>query len=349
MDDMLIDNRKIGLQQPVFVIAEAGVNHNGDLSLARKLVDASKAAGADAVKFQTFKAENLNTTWAPKANYHVETTGNSQSWFDLLKSQELTPKMHQDLMAHCKEVGIIFLSTPYDEESVDLLCDLGVGAFKIASTDANNIPLLKYIAKQKKPILLSTGMCTLKEVQLSVETIEQEGCRDYLLFHCTANYPTLPQDANLMALKTLQERFHKPVGFSDHTQIDESAVAAVALGAVAYEKHFTLDKNLPGPDHRMSADPEELKRIIQKIRLTQRLLGSAVKAPMASEMDNRQKLRKSLVAQRTIQKGEAISEQMVCCKRPGTGLAPDQLLIVLGKTANKDIPQDSLINLEDLE
>ena len=211
-----IEQFTIGQGYPVFIIAEAGVNHNGDIEMAKKLIDAAKDAGADAVKFQTFKAENLNTRSAPKSTYHVETTSAKGSWFDLLKTQELDAAAHRILIAHCRKKKILFLSTPYDEESADLLDELDVPAFKIASTDANNIPLLKHLAKKKKPILLSTAMCTLAEVKESVKAMAQAGCRDVVLFHCTANYPTRLEDGNLRAMATLMKTFPVPVGYSDH-------------------------------------------------------------------------------------------------------------------------------------
>ncbi|MCB9770991.1 MAG: N-acetylneuraminate synthase [Candidatus Omnitrophica bacterium] len=338
----------IGQGHPVFIIAEAGVNHNGDIKMAKRLIDAAKAAGADSVKFQTFKAENLNTRAAPKSTYHVETTGKKGSWFDLLKTQELDRKAHQILIEYCRKKKILFLSTPYDEESADLLDELGVAAFKIASTDANNIPLLKHLAKKKKPILLSTAMCTLVEVRESVQAIAKAGCHELVLFHCTANYPTQLADCNLRAMATLAQKFGVPVGYSDHVPNVFVPVAAVALGALSYEKHFTLDRNLPGPDHRASLEPQELAAMVQSIRQAEVLLGNAKKKSLACEIENRIKLRKSLVARRDIQKGERISVENLCVKRPAKGLDPIYFEKMLGRRVKRDIRADDFIFAKDV-
>ncbi len=339
----------IGAQNPVFIIAEAGVNHNGDIAMAKRLIDAAKAAGADAVKFQTFKAENLNTRTAPKSTYHVETTGAKGSWFDLLKTQELDAKAHRILIDHCRKKGILFLSTPYDEESADLLDKLGVAAFKVASTDANNIPLLVHLAKTKKPVLLSTAMCTLAEVKESVQALAKAGCKELVLYHCTANYPTKLEDCNLRAMMTLAEEFGVPVGYSDHIPDEYVPVAAVAMGAVSYEKHFTLDKDLPGPDHRASLEPKELANMVSLIRQTEKLLGSAEKRPLACETENRIKLRKSVVARTDLKKGERLTLTNLCVKRPAKGLAPKYFAGMLGRRVKRDMVADEFILLKDLE
>ncbi len=338
----------IGDGEPVFIIAEAGVNHNGDLDLAKKLILAAKKAGADSVKFQTFKAENLNTRHAPKSTYHIETTGAQGSWFDLLKTQELDRRAHEVLIDCCQKAGILFLSTPYDEESADLLDDLGVLAFKVASTDANNIPFLKYLARKKKPILLSTAMCTLDEVKESVDAVACEGCRDLVLFHCTANYPAKPSNANLRAMQTLAREFGVPAGYSDHIPENLIAVAAVGAGATAYEKHFTLDKTLPGPDHRASLEPSQLKELVEFIRKTEIFLGRPEKRPLEAEKENRTKLRKSIVARRNLKAGEKITPEAICVKRPATGLAPKFFDELLGKTLNRDLEEDELVRWEDV-
>ncbi len=343
-----IEQFTIGQGHPVFIIAEAGVNHNGDIEMAKRLIDAAKDAGADAVKFQTFKAENLNTRTAPKSTYHVETTGSKGSWFDLLKTQELDEAAHKTLIAHCRKKKILFLSTPYDEESADLLDALDVPAFKIASTDANNIPLLKHLAKKKKPILLSTAMCTLSEVKESVEAIAKAGCRDLVLFHCTANYPTKLEDGNLRAMATLMKSFPVPVGYSDHVPETYIPAAAVALGASAYEKHFTLDKNLPGPDHRASLEPQELKEMVNVIRGTENFLGNPEKKPLDCEKENRIKLRKSVVARQDLKKGERLTLKNLCVKRPAKGLAPKFYEGMLGKKVKRDMSADEFVLLKDV-
>lgn len=339
----------IGPKHPVFIIAEAGVNHNGDIKMAKRLIDEAKAAGADAVKFQTFKAENLNIRSAPKSTYHIETTGAKGSWFDLLKTQELDLKAHQVLIEHCRKKKILFLSTPYDQESVDLLDQLGVAAFKVASTDANNTVLLRYLAKKKKPVLLSTAMCTLKEVKESVEVLAKAGCQELVLYHCTANYPTKVEDCNLRMMMTLGKEFNVPVGYSDHIPEVYVPVAAVALGAVSYEKHFTLDKNLPGPDHRSSLDSKELAHMVHLIRQTEKLLGCDQKQPLLCEKENRVKLRKSVVAGINLKKGERLTVSNLCVKRPAKGLAPKYYFQLLGRRVNRDITADDFILLKDVE
>lgn len=339
----------IGSNHPVFVIAEAGVNHNGNIELAKQLVTAAKEAGADAVKFQTFKAEHLNTPNAPKSTYHIETTGKEGSWFDLLKSQELDRKAHEILIDYCRREGIMFLSTPYDEESVDLLHELDVPAIKVASTDANNIPFLRYLACTQRPILLSTGMCSLQEVKDSVSAIEGEGNKNLVLFHCTANYPTDIKNVNLRAMNQMRDVFQVPVGYSDHTQSGYTPVAAVAVGAVAYEKHFTMDRNLPGPDHRASVTPSELKELIVSIRMAEKMLGAGEKMPMPSESENRQKLRKSIVTNREIKAGEMLTASNLAIKRPGLGIEPKYFDRLIGRHAVITIPKDALLKESDFK
>ena len=344
-----IGNKYIGEYEPVFIIAEAGVNHNGSIQIAKKLIDVAKEAGADAVKFQTFKAKNISTVKAPKAQYHINTTGNEQSWFDLLKSQELTLEQHEILQQYCNEKDIIFLSTPYDEESIELLEKLNIPAYKIASTDTNNIPLLKYLAKKKKPIILSTAMSDLDEVEESINAIHNEGLEDLVVLHCTANYPAALVDTNLKAMLTMREKFEVMVGYSDHTSENINPIAATSLGAVVYEKHFTLSRYLPGPDHQASLEPPQLKEMIQNIRLTSQALGSEIKKVELSELENRKKLRKSIVAQLDILKGTIIDRNMLSIKRPGTGIKPSGLYEILGKKAAKIIKKDTLISFEDIE
>lgn len=343
-----IGNRPIGENHPVFIIAEAGVNHNGDLQLAKKLVEVAAEAGADAVKFQTFKTENIILPQAPKSTYHVETTGNEQSWFDLLKSQELTREMHVALIEHCKKVGIMFLSTPYDEESADLLDELDVPGYKIASTDANNVPFLKYIARKKRPMILSTAMCSFDEVRESVEAIRAEGLKDLIVLHCTGNYPAKLQDSNLRAMLTLKKQLNVPVGYSDHVLDPLNCIAAIAMGAVVYEKHFTMDKNLPGPDHRASLNPAELTEMVQMIRKTEQAMGSAEKRVLPSEAENRQKLRKSVVTRVSVRQGERLTAEMLAIKRPGTGFRPADYDKLIGQVVTHDLPMNHVLNSNDL-
>ncbi len=344
MKKIKIANRIIGEGEPVFIIAEAGVNHNGDIELAKKMIELAKESGADAVKFQTFKAENLNTKTAPKSTYHIETTGMEQSWFDLLKSQELDRYAHEALIEHCNKMRIMFLSTPYDEKSADMLEDLDIPAFKVASTDANNIPFLKYLARKKRPIILSTAMCTLEEVKEGIDTIRNEGYQDLILLHCTANYPAKLEDTNLRVISLLREEFNLLVGYSDHTPDYINPIAATVLGAVLYEKHFTLDKNLPGPDHKSSLNPQELKRLVHDIRTTELTLGSSIKKPAESEKENRIKLRKSVVSKVDINKNETITRDMLVTKRPGTGIQPKFIDSLIGKRVKAFIQKDSVID-----
>lgn len=344
-----IDSRLVGEGQPVFIIAEAGVNHNGDIELARKLVDAAKEAGADAVKFQTFTAEAIALKDAPKSTYHIETTGSEQSWYDLLRSQELTKEAHKILYDYCKKREIMFLSTPYDKASADLLEELGVPAFKIASTDTNNVPFLRHVARKGLPIILSTAMSTLEEVRESVDAIREEGNNSFILLHCTANYPAPLKDINLRAMTTLRDEFQVPVGYSDHTVGYFAPIAAVAAGASVFEKHFTLDKSLPGPDHRSSLDPSELATMIKDIRTTEVIMGTSEKKPSESEYENREKLRKSIVSRVDIPKGTVIIEEMLDVKRPGTGLSPKYWEKVIGRRAKVDIPQDKILAWDEID
>ena len=276
-----IGTRPVGPGAPLFVIAEAGVNHNGSLDLAHKLIDAAKVAGADAVKFQTFTAERLNTRNAPKAAYHVRATGSDeeQTWFELLKSQELSESAHRELQAHCVERDIMFLSTPYDEESADLLDRLEVAAIKVASTDSNNLPFLAHMARMGRPMIYSTGMCDLDEVRAGVSTIRAAGCKDLVVMQCTSAYPVALHDLNLRVLQTYADEFAAPLGFSDHSDEPEpiAALVALGLGMSVIEKHFTLDRNLPGPDHQASLVPDELAKVVAALRKAERTLGDGRK------------------------------------------------------------------------
>ena len=347
--EIRIYNRIIGEGRPVFIIAEAGVNHNGDIELAKKLIEVAKDAGADAVKFQTFKTEEIIIPDAPKSTYHFETTGLTGTWFDLLKTQELDREAHKILIGHCKKIGIMFLSTPYDEESADMLEELGLPAFKIASTDANNIPFLQYLASRKIPLILSTAMCSLEEVRESVDAIRSSGCDDLILLHCTANYPSALEDSNLQAMLTMKKDLNVMVGYSDHNPGYINPIAAVALGAVVYERHLTLDKGLYGPDHRSSLEPYELKNMVNDIRRTEAALGSPEKRPLDSEKENRVKLRKSVVARIDISPNTILTRDMLATKRPGTGLAPVFLDSLIGEKAVTFLQKDSLVKMENLK
>jgi N,N'-diacetyllegionaminate synthase len=341
-----IGQRNIGRGEPVFIIAEAGVNHNGDLALARQLVDVAAHAGADAVKFQTFKAEKVVSPQAPKAGYQLQTTGADESQLELVKRLELPFEAFRELFVYCQDKGILFLSTPFDEESADFLDALGVAAFKVPSGEITNLPFLTHVARKGKPLIVSTGMSYLGEVETAVRAIVEAGNRNIVLLHCVSNYPADPSDANLRAMRTLSAAFGMPVGFSDHTLGLEVALAAVSLGACMLEKHFTLDRNLPGPDHRASLEPDQLKALVQGIRNVEAALGHGRKEPAASETNTAGAARRSLVAGRDIPAGTMLSEEDIALKRPGTGLPPALWPYLLGRTARVAIPAGTLLTLE---
>jgi len=344
-----IAGRKVGNGQPCFVIAEAGVNHNGDIELAKKLIDVAKEVGADAVKFQTFKAEDVVTRGAEKAEYQKETTGEKESQFEMIKKLELSERDLGELLFYAKEKEIIFLSSPFDKGSVDLLDELGVPAFKVGSGEITNLPLLRHIARKKKPILLSTGMSTLGEIAEALEVMLQEGAGEILLLHCVSCYPAKIEEMNLRAMETLRQAFKLPVGLSDHTLGISIPVAVVALGVCVIEKHFTLDKNLHGPDHRASLEPEELKQMVKAIRDIERAMGDVIKRPTKGEEEIKKVARRSIVAKVDIPEGAIIAEDMLDVKRPGTGIEPRYLERIVGKRAKRCIKGGELINWEILE
>ncbi|WP_270991267.1 N-acetylneuraminate synthase [Campylobacter upsaliensis] len=328
----------------VLIIAEAGVNHNGDINLAKKLIEQAAKAGADVVKFQTFKANSCVSVSAKKAKYQLETTAKEESQLEMIKKLELSYKSHFELMKHCKKHGIAFLSTPFDLESVEFLRGLDLPYFKIPSGEITNFPYLKAVAKCKKKVLLSTGMANLGEIEAALEILRKNGTRNITLLHCNTEYPTPFKDVNLNALKTLKEAFKLEVGYSDHTEGIVASLGAVALGAVVIEKHFTLDKTMDGPDHRASLEFEELKALCKGIRELEKALGSGIKKASKSEAKNKIIARKSLVAKREIQKGEKFSEQNLTTKRPGSGISAMRYEEYLGKRALKTYKKDELIN-----
>jgi N,N'-diacetyllegionaminate synthase len=322
----------------VFVIAEAGVNHNGDIELAKRLIDAACAAGADAVKFQTFTAERLVSKKAKKAQYQQETTDVSETQYAMLKRLELDADAHRTLMAYCKAKGIMFLSTPFDLESVDLLNAMGLEIFKIPSGEITNKPYLRKIGSLRKRVLLSTGMSTLGEVEAALDVLTESGTvRDAItVLHANTMYPTPMEDVNLNAMLTIRDAFKIAVGYSDHTLGIEVDIAAAALGATVIEKHFTLDRSMEGPDHQASLEPDELKAMVAAIRNIETATGSGIKAPSPSEMPNRTVARKSIVAGRAIKKGERIGEEDLDVKRPGGGISPMRWDEVVGRIAVRD-------------
>ncbi len=331
--------------QKTFVIAEAGVNHNGDMNIAKKLIDAASEAGADAVKFQTFKAENLVCKNAEKAAYQLETTDKLESQYDMLKKLELTREQHIELIEYCESKHIMFLSTPFDIESLLMLIELGMPIIKIPSGEITNLPYLRAVGKQKKEVILSTGMSDLEEVKAAVKVLRDNGTDEITVLHCNTQYPTPIEDVNLNAMVTMKDELKIPIGYSDHTQGIEVPIAAVAMGATVIEKHFTLDKNMDGPDHKASLGPDELKCMVQAIRNIEKALGSDKKEVTASEVQNREVVRKSIVAVCKIQKGECFSERNLTTKRPGTGINPMKWDEVIGKTAVRDYKADEMIEL----
>lgn len=342
-----VQDHVIGDGEPCFVIAEAGVNHNGDIRLALQLVDAAADAGADAVKFQTFKAMKLVTESAPKAEYQVRNTGNTESQLEMLRRLELSPEAHLEILDRCRQRGIVFLSTPFDDDSADLLESLNVPAFKVSSGDLTNLPLLRYLAIKRRPLIVSTGMATLGEVEEAVRTLE-EADSSFALLQCISNYPAPPSDVNLRAMATMRTAFGVPVGYSDHTAGTCVSVAAVALGASIIEKHFTLDRTLPGPDHVASLEPDELRRMVQEIREVESALGSGRKVPAACELKTAEVARKSLVAARDIPPGTELTEDMIAIKRPGTGLPPSMRRHLLNRRTKCAIAAGSLFRLENV-
>lgn len=331
-----------------FIIAEAGVNHNGDINIAKRLIDKAYEAGADAIKFQTFKAENLVTENAPKAEYQKDTTGDGNQ-LEMLKSLELSIKDHIELKKYCEEKGIIFISTPFDFESVDLLEEIDVSLYKVSSGDLTNLPLLKYISSKNKPIILSTGMANLGEVEEAIETIFETGNNKLILLHCTSNYPTEYEDVNLRAMITMKEAFKLPVGYSDHTNGIEVPIAAVTLGAKVIEKHFTLDRKMDGPDHKASLEPDELKTMVKSIRNIEKALGDGIKRCRKSEENTKSVARKSIVADRDINKGEVITINDISFKRPEFGLKPKYVNFIIDKKARRNIRKNEFITFYDIE
>ena len=329
----------------IFIIAEAGVNHNGDIEIAKKLVDAAVAAGADAVKFQTFKAETLVCRDAKKAEYQMETTDKDESQFAMLKRLELTPDMHEKLMDYCEQKRIMFLSTPFDLESLYYLVNCGLAIIKLPSGEITNYPLLREAARSGKKIILSSGMSTLDEVRNATEVLRENGCRDLTVLHCNTEYPTPYKDVNLKAMCTMKEALKIPVGYSDHTPGIEAAVAAAALGAEVIEKHFTLDRNMEGPDHKASLEPNELAEMVRSIRNVESALGGGKKEPSDSEKKNIAIARKSIVARCDIRAGEIFTEENLTAKRPGGGLSPMLWNQVLNKQAKRDFAPDEMIEL----
>lgn len=339
-----IGNKVIGLNKPVFIIAEAGVNHNHRLDLALKLVDAAANAGADAVKFQTFKAEQVVTEAGIMADYQKKNISKIEGQLDMLRKLEFSESWYPKVIAHCKKRGIIFLSTPHGSfDSIDLLQRLEVPAFKFGSGDLTTLPILEYAAKYKKPMILGTGMATMLEVKEAIKAIKKAGNSQIVMLHCTMNYPTPPEEVNLRAAQTMMKELDVLVGYSDHTIGSQVPVMAVTLGACVIEKHLTLDNEMPGPDHKASANPDVFKKIVEEIRRVETIMGSSVKKPLPGEVKLQSIVRRSIVAVRNIKKGDKFSRQNTDLKRPGIGLAPKYFPKLIGKKSKNDIKKDFLL------
>lgn len=327
----------------VLIIAEAGVNHNGNIELAKKMIKKAKEAGADYIKFQTFVPKNLVSASAQKAGYQKEATGSDESQLDMLSKLALTFNDFKELQACCKEVGIGFISTPFDLDSIEFLNTLEMPFWKVPSGEVTNEPYLRAIGKTRLPVIMSTGMTTLEEIREALRVLREEGCKDIKLLHCNTQYPTPMEDVNLAAMETLRKEFQVPVGFSDHTMGIHVPIGAVALGAEVIEKHFTLDHNMEGPDHKASLEPDELKEMVSCIRQMEKAIGTGLKEPTPSEKINMVAARKSLVAAVDIKKGEVFSEENLTTKRPGDGISAMKWSAFLGKTATKDYKADEKI------
>lgn len=332
----------------VYIIAEAGVNHNGNLELAKKLIDMAKNCGADAVKFQTFRAEESTGIRADKAEYQKKNDETNESQFEMIKKLEIPFKDFAVLKGYCERQKIDFISTPDGKLSLKCLLDLNVERIKIGSTEVTNYPFLREIGASGKSVILSTGMSALGEVEKAIDVLFEGGASDIELMHCTTDYPTKYEDVNLRAMLTLKNAFYLPVGYSDHTKGFEAAVAAVALGASIIEKHITLDRNMLGPDHKASMAPKEFKEYVRYIRNTEKLLGNGIKKPTIKEREIMRQTRRSILAAEDLRAGEILTGEKICLKRPGTGIAPEFVPILLGRTLKKDIKKESIIMWEDV-
>lgn len=331
----------------IFIIAEAGINHNGSLKIAKRMIESAAEADADAVKFQTFKAELMTSRNAPKAEYQKQGTDNNESQIEMLSRLELSINTHRELVKHCKKNNIMFLSSPFDLESIDMLNRLSLNIFKIPSGEITNAPYLKKIGSLGKRIILSTGISTIKEIKGALDILISAGTarRNIVVLHCNSAYPTPVKDVNLNAMLTIKKKLRVEVGYSDHTQGIEVAIAAAALGAKVIEKHFTLDKDMQGPDHKASLEPHELKEMARAIRNIEKALGNGIKRPSLSELKNINIVRKSIVAAKDIRKGEFFTDENITVKRPGTGISPMRWDKVIGKKAKRNFKEDELIEL----
>jgi N-acetylneuraminate synthase len=341
-----ISDKTFGTGAPCFIIAEAGVNHNGDLQLAKRLIDAARNAGANAVKFQTWITDKLVAPDARMAEYQQKNVGGEQTQYEMLKQLELSFESFRELKDYAGQQNILFFSTPDEEESADFLDTLGVEIFKVGSGEVTNLPFLRHIALKGKPIILSTGMSTLGEVETAVRKIEETGNQQLVLLHCVSNYPADPADCNLQAMQTLRQAFGYPVGFSDHTLGIEVPIAAVALGACVIEKHLTLDKTMPGPDHRGSLDASEFSAMVKAIRTIESALGNGRKLPRLSELDTKKVVQKAIVVTRALQAGDRVEESDLALRRTSGGLSSEYLAMLIGKQLICNIEENAVITLD---
>jgi N-acetylneuraminate synthase/N,N'-diacetyllegionaminate synthase len=337
-----IEHKIIGSGHPTYIIAEIGANHNGDISIAKKLIDKAAAACVDAVKFQTYKAEKLYSRRAPKFSK------DDMKPFDLIKANELPREWHNELAQYTTQKKLHFLSSPFDYEAVDQLDDVGVPAFKVASFELTDLELLRYIAKKKKPVILSVGMATLGEIEEALTVIRSERNDDIVLLHCTSLYPSPIDIVNLNAIQTLQVAYKIPIGFSDHTLGIHIPIAAVAKGATVIEKHFTLDRHMKGPDHLFAVEPEELKQMVRNIHDVEKALGTGIKERSPQEQEMYEKGRRSIIAAQDIKKGTKLTRDILLVKRPGYGIKPKYIDVIIGRKANKDIKKDQWITWDDI-
>lgn len=333
------------MKKPILIIAEAGVNHNGDIVLAKQLVDAAANAGADIVKFQTFNADRLATQQAKKADYQIANSSNKETQYQMLSRLELSESMHHELIKHCNKRNIEFLSTGFDIESIDFLASLDVRLFKIPSGEITNLPYLRHIGQFGKPIIISTGMATMDDIDAAICAIEKAGTpRSFItILHCTTEYPAPMEEVNLLAMQSIRSATGLAIGYSDHTSGIEVSIAAAALGATVIEKHFTLDKNLSGPDHKASLEPNELKALVDSIKNIEKAMGNGIKTPSSKEKKNILIARKSIVAAKKISKGEIFSNKNLTCKRPGEGISPMLIDEIIGTIAKKNFQPDEYI------
>jgi N-acetylneuraminate synthase/N,N'-diacetyllegionaminate synthase len=350
MKDIHIYEKIIGINAPIFLIAEAGVNHNGDLSIAKRLIDVASEVKVDAIKFQTFKAEELLLKNTSKAKYQKINTDVSENFYEMIKRYEFTKEDFQSIVNYCKEKNIIFLSTPFDHSSVLWLEEFNVPAYKVGSGDMNNFPLLKLICSKRKPIFISTGMATLKEVKETLEFIRSNNIEEIVLFQCTTDYPTSLEDVNLNVIDTYKNEFSNLlIGFSDHSLGITASIGAAAKGVKVIEKHFTLDKEMKGPDHKASLDPKELKEWVEQIRALEKALGTFEKKPSKAELEIAKIARKSIVSIKALNKGDVLDETNIAVKRPGDGISPVEFEKIIGKRAKRNISTDTVIYWEDIE